>query len=199
MADDRAGRDAQAHDEERRQRERDLAEELRRGDETEPPADPESLDEVAQAVAGLGFPATAAEVVAVAGDHEVIDDHTTHTVAELLPNSDALVFPSPAAVRARVERPTVAGAIKRIVEAGDTLQNSPFTRSKREAYERTLRALANVDADDDDETVGTVTDWIVGRIDDTGSFPASRRVRKEAAAVCRQNGYEIRDDEWLGA
>jgi hypothetical protein len=117
----------------------------------------------------------------------------------LLPESDNLQFPAPAAVRAHVRRPTVAGAIKRAVEAGVDLDGTVFGRSQRDAYRRTFRALAAVDTGDDDEPVSTVTDWLVDRVDDTGSYPPSRRLRKEAAAVCRRNGYEIRDDEWLGA
>lgn len=123
----------------------------------------------------------------------------THTVAELLPDSEDLQFPAPAAVRAHVRRPTVAGAIKRVVEAGADLDGVVFGRSQHDAYRRTFRALAAVDTTDGDEPVGTVADWVVERVDDTGSYPPSRRLRKEAAAVCRRNGYEIPDDEWLGA
>lgn len=253
MADDKSGRDEQAHRVDERQRERALAEELERGEESEPPADADSLDAVETAVGDLSFPATAAAVVSVAGELPVTaapaeariggarddeasgDDETngdtetsrddemetddgtaaadgegtadderaarvaTYTVAELLPESERLQFPAPEAVRAHVRRPTVAGAIKRIVEAGDDLDGTVFGRSQRDAYRRTFRALAALDTADDDEPVGTVTDWAVEQIEATGSYPPSRRLRKEAAAVCRRNGYEIRDDEWLGA
>jgi hypothetical protein len=247
MADNKSGRDEQAHRVDERQRERALAEELERGEEPEPPADADSLDAVETALDELSFPATAAAVVSVAGELPVTaapaeatiggasdgetgvdegtdghaetetDDGTaaadgegtaddertarvaTYTVAELLPESERLQFPAPEAVRAHVRRPTVAGAIKRIVEAGDDLDGAVFGRSQRDAYRRTFRALAALDTTDDDEPVGTVTDWAVERIETTGSYPPSRRLRKEAAAVCRRNGYEIRDDEWLGA
>ena len=263
MADSKSGRDEQADREDRRQRERALAAELERGEEPEPPADTASLDAVESAVGDLSFPATAAAVVAAAGelpvttavpaatisDETAVDGETsggaavagdemsggavgdgdeavsdepagdgdeatdgaaaatdaptarvaTHTVAELLPDSEQLQFPAPAAVRAHVRRPTVAGTIKRVVEAGADLDGVVFGRSQRDAYRRTFRALAAVDTADGDEPVGTVADWGVGQVADTGSYPPSRRLRKEAAAVCRRNGYEIRDDEWLGA
>lgn len=89
--------------------------------------------------------------------------------------------------------------MKRIVEASETIQNVEFSRSKREAYERTLRALAAKDEADGDEGIAVVTDWIVERIHETGQMPKSRRVRKRAAKFCRENGYRVRDDEWPGA
>lgn len=41
MGDTKSGREEQAHDAEKRQRERELAEELARGDELPPPSDPD--------------------------------------------------------------------------------------------------------------------------------------------------------------
>lgn len=199
MADDKSGRDKQAHDEERRQRERDLAEELERGDELEPPVPADDLDEVETVGESVSFPATGAEVVAAAGQTEVELAAERYTVGELLPDTERVRFESTDSLRARLQRPTVARAMKRIVEAGDTIQNAEFSRSKREAYERTLRALAAKDETDEDEGLTVVTDWIVERIHETETLPKSRRVRNRGAKFCRENGYTVRDDEWLGA
>lgn len=205
MADDKSGRDDQADDAERRQREREIRTELERGDEPEPPVDetepPVDETELASFEAGLdpvAFPATGAEVVATVGDREIDSLDGTDVVADLLADADTERFDTPAAVRARVQRPDVAAAMKRIVEASEPLQDEELTRSQREASERTLRALAAIDGVDD-EVVRAVGDWIVDRIRDDGEIPGSRVVRKLAAAVCRERGYEVRDDEWLGA
>ena len=73
MADDKDGREKQAADEDRRQRERDVEDELERGDEaepaaeSEPPIDPDEVDEFEAALEPLTFPATGREIVAAVG------------------------------------------------------------------------------------------------------------------------------------
>ncbi|MEF8887483.1 MAG: hypothetical protein V5A30_06720 [Haloarculaceae archaeon] len=198
MGDNKAGRESQADDADRRQRERDLATELERMDETEPPVEEASLEGVEAELETVSFPAPSSEVRAAAGDHTVESAEGTYTVGDLIPEA-GVTFESPAAVRARVQRPTVAAAMKRVVEASAAVQGVSLGTSQREAYEKTFRSLAAIDADDDDEGIDAIADWIVGRIRDKGTLPGSRRVRKEAAKFCRSNGYEVRDDEWLGA
>ncbi|MFC7132308.1 MULTISPECIES: hypothetical protein [Salinibaculum] len=198
MADDKRGRDKQARDAKRRQQARDLATELERREETEPPIDDAELDEFEEELERLEFPATGAEVVAAVGDREVDSLEGTFPVAELIPDTDVVIFEAPAAVRARVQRPTVAAAMKRIVEAADTYPKADFDTSQREAYEKTVRELKAIDADDEDEGVRYITDWIVEKVHDKEQLPGSRAVRREAAKFCRQNGYQVRNDDWLG-
>jgi len=198
MADDKSGRDKQADDEERRQRQRAIQTELERGDEPEPPVDPSELATVELALETVEFPATGADVVAAVGDHEIAGQDGTFTVAELVPETDVETFDAPEAVRERVQRPTVAGAMKRVVEASATLSDPEFPSSQREGYAKTFRALENVDADDEDEGIAYVREWIVDRIEETGKLPGSRDVRREAAKFCRRNDYPVRNDEWLG-
>jgi len=197
MADDKRGREKQARREERRQRRRAVLEELERGDETEPPVDPETLDGLERDLAGMEFPATGEAVVAAMGDHEVQSARATYTVSELVPDVATEVFNTPSAVRQRVARPGIAAPMSRIVEASQTLPDAGLPWSQRKAYEKTLRALMAIDADDD-ESVTVMADWIVERIRETERLPGSRGVRRQAAKLCRSNGYEIRDDEWLG-
>ena len=197
MADDKSGRDKKANDQERRRRERDVAEELERGDEPEPPADETDLDDLEAELDAVEFPATGAEVVAAVGDRE-LDAGDGYAVEDLIADTDAEVFDAPTAVRTRVERPTVAAAMKRIAEASAPLQGVTLRGSQREAYETTLRELQAIDADDDDEGVRVVGDWIVEQIREKGALPKSRAVRRRAAKFCRANGYEIRVDDWLG-
>jgi hypothetical protein len=198
MADDKNSREKQAADADRRQRERDIATELERGDETEPPIDSEALAGFDSELESLEFPATGSEIVAVIGDREIESDDGSYTVEELVPETDAERFDSPSAVRVRIQRPTIAAAMKRVVEASETLPNTDLGESQRDAYERTFRELKAIDADDEDEGVRAIADWIVERIRDKEKLPGSRAVRRQAAKFCRANGYEVRNDEWLG-
>jgi hypothetical protein len=198
MADNKRGREKQARDVARRQRERDVAAHLDRGDEPEPGVDPETLDALEAELAAVEFPAPGEAVVEKVGDMTVPATERTYTVEDLLPASPLETFDSSGEIRERVERPTVATAMKRIVEASEPIRDDPIRRSQRDAYETTLRALRAIDADDEDEGIRTITDWIVERIETKGKLPGSRDVRRQAAKFCRAEGYEIRNDEWLG-
>src|SRR6056297_37181 len=198
MADDKRGRDKKAHDTERRQQERELATELERGDELEPPVEAEELADFEAELEALPFPATGTEVVAAIGDREIESVEGNYSLEELVPETDEETFDSPAAVRVQVQRPTVAAAMKRVVEASTTLRNTDFSWTQRRAYEKTFKELKAVDADDDDEGIQAISDWIVERIHDNEKLPTSRAVRREAAKFCRANGYQVRNDEWLG-
>ncbi|WP_367175925.1 DUF5789 family protein [Haloarcula rubripromontorii] len=198
MADNKNGREAQARNEERRQRERAIAEDLARADEPEPPVDSTELASFETALETLEFPAAAATVVDAVGDHEIESAEGTHTVADLVPDAAVESFDSPAEVRIRVQRPTVAGAMKRIVEAVDKYQGASFGASQRDGYERTFRALQAIDADDEDEGIRTVADWIIERVHENETLPKSRDVRRRASEFCRSNGYSVRSDDWLG-
>ncbi|WP_436923892.1 DUF5789 family protein [Halosimplex amylolyticum] len=198
MPDNREGRDKQALDEENRQRMRAMLEELERGDETEPPVEERELDVLDEELETVEFPATGLEVVEAVGYHEVETPEGSYDVAELVPSTEEETFDSPEAVRMRVQRPTVAAAMKRVVEATGTLDDAGVWGSQREAYERTFRELKAIDAVDDDEGIAVMADWIVERIEEKEKLPGSRDVRRQAAKYCRQNGYEVRNDEWLG-
>lgn len=195
MADDKNGREKQARDADRRQRKRDVAAELERWEETEPPVEAETFADLESDLESVAFPATGADVVAAVGDREVEAGTERYAVEELVPEAEE--FDSPAAVRERVQRPTVAAAMKRIVDASEPLHED-LRGSQYDAYELTLRELRAIDADDDDEGVRVITDWIVERIAEKGKLPGSRDVRREAAKFCRRNGYQVRNDEWLG-
>ncbi|WP_227357487.1 DUF5789 family protein [Haladaptatus salinisoli] len=198
MADNKRGRDKQAHDVERRQQEREIATELERADELEPPVEAEELADFEAELEELTFPATGIEVVAAIGDREIESDEGSYSIEDLVPETDKETFDSPAAVRVQVQRPTVAAAMKRVVEASKTLPNTDFSWTQRKAYEKTFQELKTIDADDDDEGIQVISDWIVERIRDKDTLPTSRAVRREAAKFCRANGYQVRNDEWLG-
>ncbi|AUX10696.1 hypothetical protein AArcSl_3089 [Halalkaliarchaeum desulfuricum] len=198
MADDKSGREKQARNADKRQRVRDIAAELERWDETEPEIDTAALAEFDSDLDSLDFPATGAEIVGRIGDREVEAADSMYTVEELVPETDALTFDSPSTLRVRVQRPTVAAAMKRVVEASEQLSSTDLSESQREAYEKTFRALKAIDADDDDEGIQAISDWIVDWIRDEEILPGSRAVRRQAAKFCRSNGYEIQNDNWLG-
>ncbi|MFW5905919.1 MAG: hypothetical protein ACOCUO_03660 [archaeon] len=197
MADDRRGRDKQARNAENRQRAREIIEALERDDEVEPPVEPTELQALETALQGVDFPATGAEIVTVIGDREIEPAEGTYAVEALIPNTDEEEFEDPETVRMRIQRPTIATAMKRILEASRTPEGK-LSGSQWEAYEKTLRALKAIDADDKDEGIEVITDWIIEQIREKGKLPGSRGVRRQAAKFCRANGYEIRNDEWLG-
>lgn len=114
MPDDKHSREKQARDAERRQREREILEELERQDDTEPPVEEAVLDDVETKIQSLEFPPTGSEVVAAVGDRQVESPDETYTVEELVPETDAVTFDSPAAVRVRVQRPTITAAMERV-------------------------------------------------------------------------------------
>lgn len=198
MPDNKNGREKKAQDAHRRQRERELAEELARGNEPEPPVDVAELVDIELELESLTFPATGSDIVAAVGDRVIESTEGRYAVEALVPETDVETFGSPTAVRTRIQRPTIAAAMKRVLEAAGRLPNSELSRSQRDAYEKTFRELKAIDADDDDEGIQAVTDWIVERIQDKESLPGSRDVRRQAAKYCRTNGYQVRDDEWLG-
>ena len=198
MADDKKSRDKQAHDQERRQRERAVEEELERTGEPEPPVPDESIAEIGEELDGLEYPATGAEVVESVGDQVVESVAGDYRVEELVPDTEEERFESPSEVRERIQRPTVAEAMKRVLEASETVQHAEFGESQREAYEKTFRELKTIDAEDEDEGVQAIGDWIVEQIREKEKLPGSRDVRRQAAKFCRANGYSVRNDEWLG-
>ncbi len=195
MADNRSGRDKQAHDEAKRQQKREMIAELERMDETEPPVPESDLGELKEELEAVEFPATGAELVAKVGDVPVYEEYVA---ADLLPKTDNDLYETPGAVTAQVQRPTVAGAMKAITEASETVPKVEFGRSQWDAYQKTLRALVALDADDDDETVTMLTDWVVDQIETKEKLPGSRAVRRQAAKFCRAEGYEISNNDWLG-
>jgi len=198
MPDDKRGREKQARDADRRQRERDILAQLERGEETEPPVPETDLESLETELEDVSFPATGVEVVGAVGDETVASDEGMARVGDLVPETDTESYESPADVQLRVQRPTIAGAMKRVVEANAAVSHDRLGDSRREAYEKTLRALKAIDADDEDEGVRVITDWIVERTRENEQPPGSRSVRREAAEFCRENGYEVRKDEWLG-
>lgn len=196
MADDKNGREKQAREAERRQLRREIEMELERWDEPEPPIEPTELAALEAELESLTFPATGAEVVEAAGERELESPEGIYRLAELVPKTET--FDAPEAVRVQVERPTVAATMKRILEASAPLQNEELAGSQRAAYEKTFQALKAIDADDEDEGVEVVADWIVEQIREKERLPGSRAVRRRAAEFCRANGYEVRVDDWLG-
>ena len=195
MADDKSGRDKQAHDEAKRQLKREMMAELERMDETEPPVPEEDLGELEEELEAVEFPATGAELVAELGDVPVSEEYVA---ADLIPETENDHYETPGAVTTQLQRPTVAGAMKTITEASEEARGVDFGRSQWDAYQKTLRALAAIDADDDDETVTMITEWIVEQIEGKEKLPGSRAVRRQAAKFCRAEGYEISNNDWLG-
>ncbi|GAB7095151.1 hypothetical protein JCM30237_23040 [Halolamina litorea] len=198
MADDKRGRDKQGHDAERRQRERELRTELERREESEPAIEEVSDDALTSELGAVSFPATGEEILAALGEQSVRIGEDRYAIESLLARSRLERFESPAVVRVRVRRPRVAAAMKRIVEAADSASDADLPEKRRDAYEKSLRAMRALDPTDEDSGVRALTDWIVDHIEETGSLPSSRDVRREGAELAREYGYDVGNDEWLG-
>ena len=190
MPDTREGREKQARDRDRRQRERAIREAIARADEAEPPDD---FDEV---IDEQPYPTTTEEVIAAVAARRGAEPDDAVPLEERLPRGET--FDSPAAVRDAVRRPSVAVAMDRIEAAARDVTDGEGLGARREAYEKTFRALAAVDEDDEDEGIAVLTRWVVDRIRENGRVPRSRAVRHRAANYCRANGYPVRNDDWLG-
>lgn len=94
---------------------------------------------------------------------------------------------------------SVESALRRIAEAESEAGIRDDDRDQQfGSYEKTLRALEDVAADDEDEGVAVVTSWIVEQIQSAEARPGSRAVRRRARRFCLENGYDIGNDDWLG-
>jgi hypothetical protein len=195
MADNKRSRDKQAHDESKRQQRREMITELERMDETEPPVEESDLSDLTEKLGAVAFPATGAELVSEVSEFPVDEEYLA---ADLIPETENDRYETPGAVTTQLQRPTVASAMKTITEASETVSGIEFGRSQWDAYQKTIRALAALDADDDDETVTMTTEWVVDQIETKTKLPGSRAVRRQAAEFCRAEGYEISNNDWLG-
>jgi len=193
MGDTKDGRDKQAQDERRRQIERATKEELTRYHETEPPRE---LDD---ALEELEYPAPADQVVEADGEYEVQTEDDAIPVAEVVEESARDEYESPEDARQKLQRPSVAASLRRLETVSRETGLREQFRERRDAYKKTLRALEDVDADDEDEGIAFVTAWLIDEMRENERLPKSRKVRKRAAKFCRSNGYEVRNDDWLGA
>ena len=105
MADDKRGREKQASNADRRQRERALTEARNRGEESEPPAEDldTGIEDLAAGLATHVYPTTASELEERFGDIEVEAADGTTSVEDLLePVADGETYESVDEVRRRL-------------------------------------------------------------------------------------------------
>jgi hypothetical protein len=93
---------------------------------------------------------------------------------------------------------SVTAAMRRIEGADDTDVEPNDREQKYEMYEKTLRALEDIDADDEDEGITVVTNWIIEQIETEGTLPSSKAVRRRAERFCQRNEYAVPASEWIG-
>ena len=106
MADTKTDRNKQADDEERRQRERELAEARDRADEAEPSRDNpgEKLGDLDPALDTHEYPTTTHELIEAYGDHEVESREGWKSIGEVLAPIDDETYDSADDVRHRIQR-----------------------------------------------------------------------------------------------
>jgi len=89
--------------------------------------------------------------------------------------------------------------MRRVRDADDADPTEADDRDQQyEMYRKTLRALEDVTPDDDDEGIAVVADWIIERLETGDGRPSSKAVRQRAQKYCRQNGYEVSNNDWMG-
>lgn len=105
MADNKSGRDKQAADEERRQRERELEEARDRADEAEPVHDEtgERLGNLDDALETHDYPMTTEELIETYGDYEVETQGGTRSIAEVFASIDNERYDSADDVQTRIQ------------------------------------------------------------------------------------------------
>lgn len=177
---------------------RDISTERTHAFDSDPPTNPADLHDLESDLESVTFPTTGRQIVDAVGEQRVLTKNASYTISELIPETDAETFDSTGAVRAEVQHPAVAAAMKQIVEASSTLPNQPFPHSQRKAYEETFRELRSMDVNDEDESITVLTNWVLEQIRHNNTLPGSRAVRQQAADMSRSDGYRIRNDEWLG-
>lgn len=92
----------------------------------------------------------------------------------------------------------VESAMRRIASVDASVRQTDDRDQQHEMYLKTLRALEDIESDDNNEGVTVVADWIVDQIESTGERPASKAVRRRARTFCESNDYTIPSDSWLG-
>ena len=104
MADDKQGRDDQAHRQEKRQREREVEEARARGDEKEPMGDDvrERLGDLDEALKSHDYPATTNELVDAYGEYELETQGGKRSLEDVLSSTDDQTYDSADDVRRRL-------------------------------------------------------------------------------------------------
>ncbi len=195
MSSHRNARDKKAHDDDNRQRRREITTELQRRED--PPLHEEALAMLSQEVDDEEYPLTGAELLEAASEAELETDVDKLGLEEVVPDSHSLRFQSTQDLYLKLGRPTVASSIRRVVEAADA-GDLEFGNGQLDTYRKSFVALQEIKEDDGDEGVEEIADWIVDRVEDGRGLPGSRAVRREAANNCREKGYTVSIDDWLG-
>lgn len=105
MADDKQGRDKQADDEKRQQREHEIAEARNRADEAEPMRDDpgEQLGDLDEALKTHDYPTTTDELIESYGDYQLETQSGHKSLEEVLASTDNQTYRSADDVRSRIQ------------------------------------------------------------------------------------------------
>ena len=68
-------------------------------------------------------------------------------------------------------------------------------RSRRRAYEKSIEEVRDVAGTTEAKQLAQ---WIEEYVRDERELPTSRQVRKEGAEICRDAGYSVSTNDWLG-
>lgn len=84
--------------------------------------------------------------------------------------------------------------IEQAVDEHDQIDDMRTFASRKEAYRKSLRAVAEIASVDEVSELG---DELREYITERGRCPAAKRARRAGARICRQNGYDVSMGSYL--
>jgi len=87
-------------------------------------------------------------------------------------------------------------AVEETISDPRKYRNERTERSQRRAYEKSLEAVDDLASE---AAVKRLATWVADTIREKEKLPTSRRVRKKGAEICRDAGYSVSTEDWLGS
>ncbi|WP_135829116.1 hypothetical protein [Halorussus halobius] len=91
---------------------------------------------------------------------------------------------------------TVDRAVEESIGKRQQYRNDDSGRSQRRTYEKSLEAVDDLAGE---AAAQRLASWIAETIREKEKLPPSRRVRKKGAEICRDAGYSVSTNDWLGS
>lgn len=87
-------------------------------------------------------------------------------------------------------------AVEETISEQDQYEETQSGRSRRGAYEKSLEEVRDTADRAEADQLAT---WIADRIREKEKLPSSKQVRKQGAKICRDAGYSVSTNDWLGS
>lgn len=87
-------------------------------------------------------------------------------------------------------------AVEETISKREQYKEAKSGRSRRRAYEKSLEEVRDTA---DTAEANQLAEWIATRIREKKKLPSSKQVRKQGAKICRDSGYSVSTNDWLGS